>query len=358
MVKNKYLNNRIIAEDMNDIMERNIPWKQFDGCNVLITGAGGMIGSYMVLTLLWLEKLDVFVHVYAVVRNEDKFRNQFAELMDTGRLHIIVSDLSKSISIDAKIDYMIHAASLASSQFYQSYPMEVMAPNTIGTYHLLQLAKKHSVKGFLFFSSGEIYGSLQSEINISEDISGRLNNLDIRNCYAESKRAGEAMCVAASTEYGIPTKIARIFHTYAPTLDVDHDKRVFSEFVHDIINRQDIVMKSDGKAKRSFCYITDAISALFLILLKGKSQEAYNVCQTKEFISIRELAERILLLRPEENLQILVEKRNASEEYMENKEICTAVPLNTKVKELGAVFRIGIEEGFGRVIDFFEEQKL
>lgn len=357
MVKINYLDNAIIAEDMEDIIGRKVPWNDFHERKVLITGAGGMLGAYMVITLLWLRKYGINVQIYALVRNEQKFRSQFHEFLNDDQLHIIVSDLSEPIHLNINVDYIIHAASLASSQYYASKPMEVMTPNTIGTYYLLQYAKEKCVKGFLFFSSAEIYGALQGVQSITENTLGFVDPLDIRNCYSESKRAGEAMCLAGYIERGIPCKIARIFHTYAPTMDIENDKRVFSDFVRNIIQNQDIVMKSKGLSKRSFCYITDAIAALFLVLLCGKSGEAYNICHSEEFISISELAQRILSIAPEKGLKVIIQDREANDSYMENQDVGSIPPDNKKVRQLGAYFHVGIEEGFQRVIKFFQEQE-
>lgn len=113
------------------------------------------------------------------------------------------------------------------------------------------------------------------------------------------------MCKAWSHQYGVPTKSVRIYHTYGPTCDPEHDERVFSEFAGNIIHEHDIVIKSDGKSSRAFCYITDAIDAFFRILHKGQSGEAYNMGNSACLVSIRELAEISVGCFPEKNCVLL-----------------------------------------------------
>lgn len=169
---------------------------------------------------------------------------------------------------------------------------------------MLRLAEKKTVEGYLLFSTGDIYGVVKAVQEIKECDYGSMDTLDTHNCYSESKRMAETMCKAWFHQKGVPVKIVRIWHTYAPTMDIERDPRVFATFVNDIVNKRNIVMKSDGNAKRSFCYIADAIAAYFLVLFCGVSGETYNVCNTKEFYSIRELAEIMVSLYPELNLRV------------------------------------------------------
>src|SRR3546814_1330299 len=123
-------------------------------------------------------------------------------------------------------------------------------------------------RGFLFISSSEVYGAVSQEAPLEEKHYGVIDPATLRACYAESKRMGETMCIAWHQQYGIPTFIARPFHTYGPGL-VPSDGRVFSDFVFNIVRNENIVMNSDGMARRAFCYATDAVVGLFSILLKG-----------------------------------------------------------------------------------------
>lgn len=206
------------------------------------------------------------------------------------------------------------------------------------------------------FSTGDIYGTIDKKV-ITEDDYGVMDTLDIHNCYSESKRMAETMCKSFFVQYHVPIKIARIAHTYAPTMDIDHDPRVFASFVKNIISGEDIVMKSDGKGKRSFCYITDAVAGYFMILLNGQAGEAYNVCNTSQFVSIADLAETLVSLYPEKNLKVIRKERDASEHYTENVLLAgkECVPSNRKLENLGWKAKVSIEDGFDRVIRFCEK---
>lgn len=353
--------NRIVEEDMKDIYSRSIDWNELNGKTVLLTGAYGMLASYVVLYLLYLrvQKL-VDVSLIAVVRNKRKFAEKFANVQGIESVEVIQSDLSEPLQIDEPVDYIIHAASLASPQYYSVCPVDVLQPNTIGNYNLLQLAREKKAEGYLLFSTGDVYGSVDVPSGlIDEENFGAMDTLDIHNCYSESKRMAETMCKAFYVQYGVPIKIARIAHTYAPTMDVENDPRVFASFVKNIVQGQDIIMKSSGAGKRSFCYITDAIAGYFTILLKGQAGEAYNVCNTSQYISIKELAESLADLYPERGIRVVQKERSIDEHYTENVLLLghESTPDNAKLKRLGWEAKVDVRSGFDRVVRYLESEK-
>ena len=248
------------------------------------------------------------------------------------------------------VDFIIHAASLASPEYYKTMPVEVAEPNAIGTYHLLRLAKEKNVQSFLFFSSGDVYGKLaEGAGEIHERDVGAADPLDLLSCYGGSKRMGETWCRLFFVEYGVNAKIARIAHTYAPTMDVEGDPRVFSSFMKCVKDGTDIVMHSDGSACRPFCYIADAVSAFFLILFEGAAGEAYNVSNDRAFLSIRELAEILVKLRPELGLKVIAKERPKGAAYLENNFNKANRPSADKLRELGWQCRFDAAAGFARV---------
>lgn len=351
----------LIKRDMEDIYSRRADWDIFDGKNVLLTGAYGMLASYIVYFLFYLKKeKNIDVTLTAVVRNKDKFYKKFRDLDSIDECTVIESDLSQKLEISTAVDYIIHAASLASPQYYSVCPVDVLQPNTIGNYNLLQLAKEKQVKGYLLFSTGDVYGAVNVESGlIGEETFGAMNTLDIHNCYSESKRMAETMCKAFQVQYNLPIKIARIAHTYAPTMDIENDPRVFASFVKNIVNRQDIVMKSSGAGKRSFCYITDAVAGYFAVLLDGKAGEAYNVCNTSQYVSIRQLAECLANLYPGRHIHVVQKERSAEEHYTENVLLLSSesTPDNAKLKNLGWEAKVSIRDGFDRVVRYLEREK-
>jgi UDP-glucuronate decarboxylase len=347
--------NNIVCEDMQFIYNSGIDWGLFKNSAILISGATGMLPSYMTTFLLYLceRHPEYNIKVIALARNKEKAYKRFTEYFDKDYFHLILTDVCEPVIIEQKVDYIIHAASFASPQYYGVDPVGTLLPNILGTYQLLQLSQQHNVKGFLFFSSGEIYGQVFDKDSISESDYGYLDPVNIRSCYGESKRMGENICKSYQHQYGIPAKIVRIFHTYGPTMDIENDNRVFAEFVSDIVHNRDIVMKSDGTPVRPFCYITDAIVAFFMVLLNGNPGEAYNVSNSECLISMRDLAETLVSIFPEKQLKVIRKDREKSNVYIENTKPNTAVANCNKIKELGWTPKYNIYEGFKRTIESF-----
>lgn len=341
--------NRIIQEDMKNVYGRGYEWSKFEGKTVLISGAYGMLASYIVYVLMYLNiSKGIPVKVIAQGRSEDKAKEKFGDFWEHHNFSFVNFSILEEIKNIPHIDYIIHAASLASPQYYKTNPVEVIEPNTLGTYNLLNLAKKHHSEGFLFFSTGYVYGKVANPNEIRENTVGCMDHLDAYSCYGESKRLGESLCSAFYSEYGVRTVIARIGHTYAPTMDIENDPRVFASFMKCALEGRDIILYSDGRAKRAFCYIADATAAFILLLLKGVSGEAYNVANTNQFISIKELAEIIAAL-PDKKLSIRFMERDLSDAYLNNQSNQEDRILETKLKTLGWDAEYDVTEGFSRV---------
>lgn len=324
-----------------------INWQLFANANVLITGANGFLPAYMAKTLLNLNA-TLLKHapcrVLALVRNYKHAKEVFAPYLDRQDLVLITQDVSESLSLPYPIHYIIHAASPASPRFYKDAPLSVIYPNVLGTINMLNLARTNPVRSILYFSSGEVYGEFAGEID--ENAYGIVDPTSLRSCYAESKRMGENLCIAYGSEYGLPVKIVRPFHTYGPGMKLD-DGRVFADFVRSVVMGQDIVLTSSGEAKRSFLYLSDATLAYFLILTKGANNEAYNVANEQGVVSIKELAQIIASLFPEKGLQVRFEPPNES--YMPSPILSCDVK-TAKLNALGFTPKVSIEEGFSKTI--------
>jgi UDP-glucuronate decarboxylase len=354
---NIFINNPIIQEDMKAICKVNLDWGKLNNKTVLITGANGMLASYFVFTLLYLNKsMDANIKIICCVRNLSKGNQKFEGINDPNFIlykHDIVVD---EFDFGFNIDFIVHAASLASPQFYGQYPVETILPNIVGTYKILEYCKENSVSKVLFLSSGEIYGNVENTHLIEENNYGLIDYFKLGNFYSVSKITGEILLSAYYNEYSIPVNSARIFHSYGPTMDISKDVRVFSEFVRNIVDGENIMIKSDGLSKRAFSYITDTISGLFFILLNGESGESYNVGNPNEFISIKNLAEIITQINNKCN-EIIIQPRKASSIYTPNTKRNDVNFSVEKLSKLGWRATIDIVEGFTRTIVFFKESK-
>jgi len=346
--------NGIIEEDIKRILNAELPWHEFSDKVILITGANGFLPAYMVETLLALKK---FIGVgpskiVCLVRDIHTAQKRFAQYKDRNDLEWVVQDVCEPLKIEHKIDYMIHAASQASPKYFGKDPVGTLSANVFGTANMLNLATKNNVKGFLFFSSSEVYGHVaHTQTPLTENSYGHIDPLDVRSCYAESKRMGETMCIAWMHQYGVPVKIARIFHTYGPGMKLD-DGRVFADFVSAVVQGSDIALHSDGQAVRAFCYLTDATSAFFTLILKGETGQAYNVGNDQAEIRIMYLASLLVSLYPERKLKVSKQDESAMAGYLKSP-FNRHVPDINKIKQLGWHPQIDLHEGFRRTIGSF-----
>lgn len=343
----------IIDQDLKTIVSADIvPWDQLAGRTVLITGANGMLASYLVETLLYLNQSrygETPIRVLALCRTESKAKQRFRRYLKRDHFHLIIQDVCEPLLHAPPLDFIVHAASQASPKYYGSDPVGTLEANLIGTRNLLALARSKKVASFLFISSSEVYGKLDHPIK--ETDFGELDPMRVRSCYAESKRMGETMCVAWHHQHRIPVKIVRPFHTYGPSMRLD-DSRVFADFVARIVRHEDIALNSDGSAERSFCYITDAAIAFFLVLLKGVEAQAYNLGNPGQTTSVLGLAQRLVGLFPEKGLRVI---KNVSEErpgYLPST-VNRNIPHIGKLERLGWCPVVTINQGFKRVVEHF-----
>lgn len=345
------LNKPIIKLDMEDIYSRNVPWKEFTNSTVLITGAYGMLASYLTYFFIWLnEEKGQNISIIAAVRNKAKAEKIFGNVLEKNYFKLYLKDINDKFEFDENIDYIFHAAGIANPKLYAKQPVEVAETNAISTYNLLKWASAHCIKGFLMFSSGDVYGKVQGQNYIKEDDMGIVNPLDMHSCYSESKRMAETWCMVYAKEYNVRTIIARISHTYSPFMDLENDPRAFVSFVKDALDENDINILSDGTARRPFCYITDAIAAFLLIIIKGKSSEAYNVTNSSGFITIKELG---LIIASLANKKLKVNIRGARNDgFLENENNHENCPIEDKLIELGWSHIVSVEDGFRRVLEY------
>ena len=275
---------------------------QMAGQSLLITGGGGFLGYYLVLSALHFNQTagrgqPIRVAVWDnFIRGAPKW---LTALEGTSNLAIHRYDLIEALPANMPdFDWIIHAAGIASPPYYRKYPLKTIDANINGLRNLLdrcvvQAERGRTVKGFLFFSSSEIYGDPAPDaIPTSEDYRGIVSCTGPRACYDESKRFGETLCVIYAQHYGIPTRQARPFNNYGPGLKIT-DKRVVADFAREIFAGRDLVMHSDGTPTRTFCYAADSITGYYKVLVKGGNGEPYNIGTEKPEISMAELANRL-----------------------------------------------------------------
>lgn len=291
-------NNKAYQEELMEMCYLDIPYEKLSNQRILITGANGMICSYMVDVFMKLNVVrDLNIHVTALMRGRDNAKKRFADYLDQDNFTLLVGDVChKDLFMHQSWDYIIHGAGNAHPKAFATQPVETMKANIVGTINLLDYAVsqevKNRVKKIVFFSTGEIYGHApaKKKSGWSEDTLGIVDSMNVRSCYTESKRAAETLCQSYYHEYGIQTVIARLSYIYGPTITAD-STRADAQFLRNAVEGNDIVMKSAGTQLRSYCYLQDAVEGILLLMLEGKEGEVYNIANRDSNVTIRQYAE-------------------------------------------------------------------
>jgi UDP-glucuronate decarboxylase len=277
--------NWIIHEDTAKILSclnRNY----YEGKYFLVAGGAGFIGSWICDALVGLGALVDCIDDFSTGKNEN-----IDHLLDKTSFKFIKEDACKFQS-KKKYDYMLHLASRASPEEYQEHPIKTLQANSLGSYNLLELAEKCGAR-ILFASTSEVYGDAQV-VPTPETYWGNVNPIGVRSCYDEGKRFGEALFMAYQRQCGLNVRIARIFNSYGPRLRAEGAYgRVVSRFITQALTNQPLTVYGDGNQTRSFCYVTDTVTGLLLLLTNEKANgEVVNIGNPEE-VTILELAQKI-----------------------------------------------------------------
>ena len=343
--------NDIVKNDVEEIINDNIDWSYFKNKKIFLTGASGFYGSYILKTLVDAnKKLNLSLDISISIRDPDALFNKFRNLIDLDELSCIEWDINNILTTELQnIDVIIHSASNASPKFYKIDPVGTIVPNVIGTKTLLDIAKKNNSK-FILISSGSVYGKIIEDKKIKENDFYSLDPNEPSSSYSESKRLAETLTTSYTNQYGINTKIVRLFHTYGPGLKED-DGRVFSDFINDIASKNKIIIKSNGESKRSFCYVSDSIRGLFKIISEDRSNRIYNLGNPKELYSVKSLAINLKQNLDYNNIEILHLNRDSSDSYVQSKTISTYPSIDRMIKDYNWSPKISVKTGFQRSID-------
>lgn len=339
--------NDIVQEDMKDIYEQKILFDKLKNKSVLITGATGMLATYIIYFLYYLNvNKGSNIKIYALARNKKKVEEIFNTLIEDKNFIIINQDVTKEILIDEKIDYILHFASSANPKSILENPVGIIQANTLGTINVCQFAAKNNALVF-FASTREIYGKIEGKEFVKETDMGICDCIEDRACYPESKRISETICKSYNLQYKMRYQICRIAHVYGPGMNIDNDGRIMSDIISDIVNNRNIILKSDGSAQRAFCYLSDAVRAIFLILLNGKENDVFNLSNEEDEISIKDLAKLGAKLFSEKNIKVDYQISNNNNLYTNYKRSKLD---NSKLYNLGWKIKIDLKEGIRKTV--------
>ena len=252
---------------------------------ILIAGGAGFIGINLCKRFLNEGNRIICVDNFYTGNKRN------LEIFSSENFKLIEHDIITPFDIDEDIDEIYNLASPASPFTYKSNPLQTIKTNVHGVFNLLDLAVKYDAK-FLQSSTSEVYGE-PLEHPQKESYWGNVNPNGIRSCYDESKRCAESICLNYHREYGINLKIARIFNTYGPYMDI-LDGRVVTNFIIQALKGEDITIYGEGLQTRSFCYIDDLLDGLIKLMDTGNEFTGpVNLGNTIEF-TISDLANKIL----------------------------------------------------------------
>jgi nucleoside-diphosphate-sugar epimerase len=311
---------------------------------VLVAGGAGFIGSHLCKSLL--SQNYKVICVDNLITGD---KTNIAPLLDNENFSFLEKDITRPLE-DVQADFIFHLASPASPnkkspKSYINLPLETLLANSLGTYNLLELAKKSTAK-FLFASTSEVYGDPQVSPQ-TEDYFGNVNPNGVRSVYDEGKRFGEAVTMSYVRKDNLDARIIRIFNTYGPLMQKD-DGRVVSELAIQAIINKPLTIYGDGKQTRSFCYIDDMVSgikkAMFMENTKG---EVINLGNPNEK-TILELAEIIKTITGSSS-KVSFEPLPEDDPKIRKPDVSKAKRL------LDWEPRVGIEDGLTKTIQYFKE---
>lgn len=336
------------------------------GGRLLIVGGAGFLGYYLVQAALAANRtLATPIRVTVWDNYARGVPAWLADLDGDPNLERVRHDVTAPLPADMPdFDWIVHAGSIASPTFYRQFPIETMDANVGGLRRLLDRAREQSergrpVSGFLFFSSSEIYGDPTPDaIPTPETYRGLVSCTGPRACYDESKRYGETLCVNFAQQHGVPVKMARPFNNIGPGLKIT-DRRVLPDFARDVLAGRDIVMLSDGGPKRTFCYVADAVTGYYKILVRGHAGEPYNIGVESPEISVAELADRVAALARElfGYRGKVVRRASADGDYLVDNP-ARRCPVIAKARaHLGYEPRIAIDEALRRSLLWYRDHQ-
>ena len=316
---------------------------------VLVTGATGLIGGTLVRHFAAEGR-----RVYAAARNVEKARAQFGGLANVevvewdvvGRRFPAFGGRAGAPRPPRDVDWLVHAAAETASRAFVERPVETIASILDGTRNALEFARTAKVGAMAYLSTMEVYGAPAVE-SVTERDYGYLDPVSVRSSYPEAKRMAENLCVSYAKEYGVPVKIARLTQTFGEGVRYD-DARVFAEFARAILEKRDIVLKTEGTTARCYCYLGDAVAAIATILAKGEVPVPYTVANEDTFCTVREMAETLCSAHPESGSKVVFDFDGAAARGF-------APPFRmrldcSRLRALGWEPKVGLMEMFDRMM--------
>lgn len=347
---------RVLLEDIDEIVsDSTIPWRELSGRVILITGATGAVGTVIVQALSAANvRYGLDLNILAYGRNADRAHKLFGM---KSSVKFIEHDIRMPVMVKGNVDYIFHAAAVTRSAEMVANPVGVIETALKGTENLLALAKEKQSKSMVYLSSMEVYGIMDPGLEfVTENDLGYINLQSPRSSYPESKRMCECLCNSYFAQYGTPIKIARLAQTFGAGFPSD-DPRIFAQFARSSIAGTDIVLHTEGKSRGNYCYVSDAIRGLILLLLKGEDGEAYNIVNPETSMTIREMADLVASEVSRGRVSVIVDKPSDLQRRGYAPDVTMKLSAE-KVERLGWKPKYGLAEMYRRMIADWQEEAL
>lgn len=308
---------------------------------VIVTGGAGFLGSNLCEYLLSKNERVICVDNLYTGRIEN-----IKHLLKNKKFRFIKHDIIKPFMMKEKIDQIYNLACPASPPHYQKDPIMTIKTNTIGIINVLELARKNNAR-ILQASTSEVYGD-PKEHPQKESYRGNVNPDGPRACYDEGKRIGETLFFDYNRKYKTQIKVIRIFNTYGPQMD-PKDGRVVSNFIIQALKNQPITVYGKGDQTRSFCYVSDLIEGIYLMMNNSDFQGPVNLGNPGEY-TVLEIAKLIKKMTNSKS-QIVFEKLPVDDPCKRKPDITIAK------NKLGWQPKVSLEQGLVKTIEYFKMKK-
>lgn len=342
------------AQNVVDSLGRHLD--PLAGSTVLLTGAAGFLGGF------FLDVLDAFnernpgrpARVVALDNFHVGPPERISHLLGRSWITCRTADITKPLELEQIPDWIINCASIGSPSIYRAAPLQVIAANVQGTWNALELARQGGSKGMLSFSSSEVYGD-PAIVPTPEEYNGNVSFTGPRACYDESKRLGETLCSTYFRLYRTPVKVIRPFNVFGPGQRLD-DGRIIPDLVRAAMAGGPLVLFSDGKATRSFCYVRDFVEACLLIMMMPETDgEAFNVGNAEE-VSIAEVAETMAAVTGDPSVKVEFRTSPEAAYLVDNPQ--RRCPDLTKLHRMtGFQAKVMVAEGLARTLASYREER-
>jgi dTDP-glucose 4,6-dehydratase/UDP-glucuronate decarboxylase len=350
-----------LAHEADEILARVTGWDRLAGRTILVTGGAGFLGCWVLACLARANDTLLSHDPARIVCIDTLFRGVppwFAPIAERDDVQVVRQSIAEAdLTAIGPCDFILHLASIASPTYYRLHPLETIDANVEGTKRVLAHAVASRSESVLVMSSSEIYGDPPADrIPTAETFWGHVSCTGPRACYDESKRLAETLSVNYHRVHGARVKIARPFNNYGPFMPID-DRRLVPDIARGILTGGEVVLFSDGRATRTFCYATDAVAGYFQLLFSSHDAEAFNIGADAPEISVRELTEMAARVA-RETLGIDVRitgARSDDADYLVDNPNRRCPDLSKARAQLGYEPAVGLEEGLRRTLRWYAE---